>query len=78
MRKYINRMFTWANMLRKVCSFILFICVTLFLWLPITSEDPADIMELPLFQSNNSLTKAQLRGWTFVSKYLSSFHQKRI
>ncbi|CAM4822936.1 unnamed protein product [Rotaria magnacalcarata] len=68
LRPSINRIFHWSNKLRKMYSFILFVCITSVFWLPIMNADPRDITEFILAGNNNSLTESQLRNWAFAKR----------
>jgi len=64
----INYMFAWSNRLRKIHAAMLIICVQSLFWLPIMNGDPKSITELPLTESNNSLTMIQLIDLDFVKR----------
>lgn len=74
MRSNVNKMFAWCNELRRVYSYIVFLCVCYLFWLPIMNGDPTSLSS----QTNNSLTEVQLRRLAFTSEYLWSFHMKEI
>jgi hypothetical protein len=72
-RPRINRMFASTNNLRKIHSFMLFVCIQFLFWLPIMNVDPDDTIDSPLTKTNSSLTELQLMHLAFISKYLRLF-----
>ena len=69
-RRNVNKMFVWCNKLRRVYSFIVYLCVGCLFWLPIMNGDPTDVVQLSSSTNNNSLTEIQLRRLAFTSEYL--------